>query len=359
MVSSQGTSVLQRVRKLATAQGARQQSDLQLLQHFIAERDEAAFAVLVRRHGGMVLEVARGVLRHQQDAEDVFQAAFLVLARKAHTIRKQKALSSWLHGVAYRLALKAKSRSDRRRVCEWDGFENRPTSQHREAPAADDLTLRELRLLVHEELYRLPEKYRAPLLLCYWEGKTQDEAADQLGISAGSFKKRLERARNLLGSRLVGRGLVPSAAFLAVLFSENGLRAAASTVLTQSTAQAAVAFAAGKAASAGVSAAAATLAKGAIRAMNLTKWTTSIALMVLVGGLGIGLSLATYQALGGQQADAPGKPCWSGPYKTSRGRPKQRPQTKRTRTVSSAPGASPRAASTGMKCPKNSRRLRA
>ena len=317
MVSSQGTSVLQRVRKLATAQGARQQSDLQLLQHFIAERDEAAFAVLVRRHGGMVLEVARGVLRHQQDAEDVFQAAFLVLARKAHTIRKQKALSSWLHGVAYRLALKAKSRSDRRRVCEWDGFENRPTShdgfenrptsQHREAPAADDLTLRELRLLVHEELYRLPEKYRAPLLLCYWEGKTQDEAADQLGISAGSFKKRLERARNLLGSWLVGRGLVPSAAFLAVLFSENGLRAAASTVLTQSTAQAAVAFAAGKAASAGVSAAAATLAKGAIRAMNLTKWTTSIALMVLVGGLGIGLSLATYQALGGQQADAPGK----------------------------------------------------
>jgi RNA polymerase sigma factor (sigma-70 family) len=300
MVNSQGTAVLQRVRNLATAQSARQQSDLQLLQQFIAERDEAAFAVLVRRHGGMVLEVARGVLRHQQDAEDVFQAAFLVLARKAHTIRKQQALSSWLHGVAYRLALKAKNRSDRRR------YRETPAADQIAASAADDLTLRELRVLVHEELSRLPEKYRAPLLLCYWEGKTQDEAANQLGVSAGSFKKCLERARNLLGSRLVGRGLVPSAAFFAVLFCENGLRAAASTSLTQSTARAAVAFAAGKAVSAGASAAAATLAKGAIRAMNFTKWATSIALMVLVGGLGIGLSLATYQALGGQQADTPG-----------------------------------------------------
>jgi RNA polymerase sigma factor (sigma-70 family) len=301
MVNSQGTAVLQRVRNLATAQGARQQSDLQLLQQFIAEHDEAAFAVLVRRHGGMVLEVARGVLRHQQDAEDVFQAAFLVLARKAHTIRKQQALSSWLHGVAYRLALKAKNRSDRRRDRET------PTADQIAASAADDLTLRELRVLVHEELYRLPEKYRAPLLLCYWEGKTQDEAANQLGVSPGSFKKCLERARNLLGSRLVGRGLVPSAAFLAVLFCENGLRAAASIALTQSTAQAAVAFAAGKAVSAGASAAAAALAKGAIRAMNLTKWATNIALMVLVGGLGVGLSLVTYEALGGQQPDTSAK----------------------------------------------------
>jgi RNA polymerase sigma factor (sigma-70 family) len=301
MVNPQGTAVLQRVRKLATAQGARQQSDLQVLQQFIAEHDESAFAVLVRRHGGMVLEVARGVLRHQQDAEDVFQAVFLVLARKAHTIRKHQALSSWLHGVAFRLALKVKSRSDRRRDREARAADRSAEN------SADDLTLRELRVLVHEELYRLPEKYRAPLLLCYWEGKTQDEAAGQLGISAGSFKKRMERARNLLGSRLVGRGLVPSAALLAVLFSENGLRAAASAALTQSIARAAVAFATGKAASAGASAVAATLAKGAIRAMNLSKWVTSIALMVLVGGLGIGLSLATYQALGGQQADEPGK----------------------------------------------------
>lgn len=298
MSQAQGAGILRQIRALATAQGSSLSTDLQLLQQFIAERDEAAFAVLVQRHGATVLGVCRGVLHHQQDAEDVFQAAFLVLARKAHTIRKQQSLGSWLHGVAYRLALKARTQAGRRRQRESAA----PASgSHQEL---DDISVRELRIIVHEELHRLPEKYRAPLLLCYWEGKTRDEAAEQTGVTADAFKKYLERARNLLKSRLVGRGLAPSAAFMAVLFSENGVKAAVSSVLTQSTARAAVAFAAGKGASAGASAAAVMLAEGAIQTMTITKWATMILMLIFTGALGTGLSVSAYHALQGQQLDA-------------------------------------------------------
>src|SRR5205823_1277455 len=151
---------------------------------------------------------------------------------------------------------------------------------------SDDLSVRELRGIVHEELHRLPEKFRTPLLLCYWEGKTQDESADQLGISVAAFKKRLERARNLLGNRLTRRGLAPSAGFFAALLSAQGVSAAISSSLTKSTAHVAVAFAAGHGTSAGVPATAAALAEGVIRAMNTMKWATTIALMLLVAGAG-------------------------------------------------------------------------
>src|SRR5262249_22930203 len=154
----------------------------QLLQQFLANRDETAFAALVQRHGALVLGVCRSVLHHQQDAEDVSQATFLVLARKALTIRKQQAVSSWLHGVAYRLALKAKAQVNRRRVQE------KQAAHQLSASTLDDLTWRELRAVLHEELQRLPEKYRAPLLLCYWEGRTRDEAAEQLGWAKGTLK---------------------------------------------------------------------------------------------------------------------------------------------------------------------------
>jgi RNA polymerase sigma factor (sigma-70 family) len=293
MTHIHGGILLRHIRKLVAAQCPNQQSDLQLLEQFIAERDEAAFAALVQRHGGMVLGVCRGVLRHQQDAEDVFQAAFLVLARKAGAIRKQQALSSWLHGVAYRLALKARRRQGR----------EQPLTEPCPAVPADELTVRELRVVVHEELHRLPEKYRTPLLLCYWEGKTRDESAERLGISANVFKKRLESARNLLGSRLTRRGLAPSAAFFAALLSADGVRAAIAHSLIQSTAQAAVAFAAGQGASVGVPAAAVALANGVIRTMNMTKWASVIALLLLIGSAGTGIGLLTYQNLQAQPPD--------------------------------------------------------
>ncbi len=269
---------------------------MQLLQQFIADRDEDAFATIVRRHGAMVLGVSRGVLRHRQDAEDVFQATFLVLARKAYTIRKHGSLSSWLHGVAYRLALKAKARVGRQR--------EQTNADPFSASTIDDLTMREGRAILHDEIHQLDEKYRASLLLCYWEGKTRDEAAEQLGMSSGAFKKCLERARNLLGSRLARRGLVPSATFFAMLFAENGVQAALPSVLITTTAQAAVAFVTGK--SAGVSVVAAAFAEGVMHTMNMTKWATTICAVILLAGLGTGFGLGAFHFLQGD-AGARGK----------------------------------------------------
>jgi RNA polymerase sigma factor (sigma-70 family) len=232
MEQTQGTVLLRQVRQFVAAHCPSMQPDQQLLQQFIAERDEAAFAVLVQRHGSMVLAVCRSALHHQQDAEDVGQATFLVLARKAHTIRRQQSLSSWLHGVAYRLASKARTKAERQRARE------KLVREQSSASALDDLSWRELRDILHEELQRLPDKYRAPLLLCYWEGKTRDEAAAQLGWSPGGFKKCLERARTLLRSRLLGRGLAPSAALVGMLVSDHGAKATVSRFFTQNTAQA-------------------------------------------------------------------------------------------------------------------------
>jgi RNA polymerase sigma factor (sigma-70 family) len=298
MAQTQGTIILRQIRQLVAAQCPSQQLDRQLLERFIADRDEASFAALVQRHGSMVLGVCRSVLHHQQDAEDVFQAAFLVLARKAHTIRQQQALGSWLHGVAYRLALKSKAQASRRRARE------KPAEDQFSATSADDLTWRELRVILHEELHRLPDKYRAPLLLCYWEGKTRDEAAEQLGLTGSALKKRLERGRNLLQSRLTRRGLAPSAALFGTLLLENGARAAVCSVLTNSTAKAAVVFAGGKGGSAAAPATAAvTLAEGAIRAMHTTKWAMTALAATFLAGLGLALGLVTQQVLQARQPD--------------------------------------------------------
>src|SRR5215470_14070830 len=204
MAETQGGVFLQQVRKLVAAQNAGRLSDRQLLEQFLARQDESAFTALVQRHGPAILSLCRSLLRHLQDAEDVFQATFLVLARKAGSIRKREPLGSWLYGVAHRLASKARARAARR------GGRELEAAAEAEAPAADDMTWRELRLVLHEELSRLPEKYRSPLLLCYWEGKTQEEAAAQLGWRKGTLKERVHRARDLLRGRLTRRGLTLS-----------------------------------------------------------------------------------------------------------------------------------------------------
>lgn len=289
MSQIEGAVIWRQIRTLAHAQCPSQRDDAELLQTFLADHDEAAFTALVQRHGAMVLAVCRGVLHDLHDAEDVFQAAFLVLARKAHTIRKYDSLASWLHGVSYRLALKAKARIKRQAQLDESALDT-------PAQSVDDLTFRELRAILHEELNRLPEKYRAPLLLCYWEGKTRDEAAEQLGVTSGAFKKCLERARGLLGSRLVGRGLIPSAAIFTAAFFDSSARAAASSALIKSTAHAAVAFASGHGAP-GVSATAVALAQGAIRIMTITKWASNIVAATLLLAVGAGLTWGGYSAL--------------------------------------------------------------
>jgi RNA polymerase sigma factor (sigma-70 family) len=176
-------------------------TDTQLLKRFARQKDEAAFAALVRRHGPMVLAVCRRVLHDAHDAEDAFQATFLVLVRKARFIARPELLANWLYGVAYRVAVKARANANRRSAHE------RRAGAMTSVGSAPERIGSELRAVLDAELSHLPEKYRAPLVLCYLEGKTNEQAARLLGWPTGSISGRLARARELLRERLVSRGL--------------------------------------------------------------------------------------------------------------------------------------------------------
>ncbi len=188
--------------------------DHQLLERFLTSHDEASFRVIISRHGPMVYRVCHRVLPDEQDTEDAFQAAFLVLVRRAGSIRKRKSLASWLHGVAYQVALRVRTSSQRRR------FRETRAGSRDEIVAGDDRSWREVRSILDEELSRLPERLRVPLVLCYLEGLTQDEAAEQLGQTKRTLRRYLERGRTLLGMRLTQRGLALSGAMMTTLISE-------------------------------------------------------------------------------------------------------------------------------------------
>src|SRR5262245_3480190 len=158
-------------------------SDAELVEKVIVARDQSAFEAILRRHGPMVYRVCWRVLRHSQDAEDAFQATFLVLARKVRTVRNHASLASWLHGVAHRVALKAKARAARRSWHEQEVAVGQTSD-------LDDLGWAEVRALLDEALAQLPEKWRLPLVLCYLEGRTQDEAARQLRWSKSTLRRR-------------------------------------------------------------------------------------------------------------------------------------------------------------------------
>jgi RNA polymerase sigma factor (sigma-70 family) len=202
-------NALRHVRQLITTEQATGLPDPELLGRFTAAQDEGAFAALVRRHGGLVLGVCRRVLGNHADAEDAFQATFLILSKKAAAIANHTSLPSWLYQVAYRTAVKAKSRHASRRA-----HEAQAGRSNRADPLAE-ITGRELLAVLDEELQRLSERLRAPLVLCYLEGKTRDEAARELGWSLGTLKRRLEQARLRLRQRLARRGLALPAALLA------------------------------------------------------------------------------------------------------------------------------------------------
>lgn len=178
-----------------------------------------AFRMLVSRHGPMVLGVCRHVLNQDHDAEDAYQAVFLVLARKAGSIRDRRVLSSWLYEVAYRIAIKARAEAVRRRSEERQVVD--PPMEPNAGEPIDTAAWNELRPVLHDEINRLPEKYRTPVILCYLEGKTNEEVSQVLNWPVGTVKGRLSRARGLLRSRLERRGLVLSAAFLAAMISKE------------------------------------------------------------------------------------------------------------------------------------------
>jgi RNA polymerase sigma factor (sigma-70 family) len=211
MADRQALLLMRRIHTLCEAGPASEPADPTLLARYLDGGDASALAALVRRHGPMVLRAARRVLANAHDADDVFQATFLVLARRATSIRSGESLASWLHGVAYRLALKVRAMAARRQAIERRARPRQP------ADPLGEMTARELLGLIDEELRRLPEKYRAAVLLCCLEGRTHGEAARQLGCPLGTLRSRLERGRELLGARLGRRGVSPAAPLLAGL----------------------------------------------------------------------------------------------------------------------------------------------
>ena len=226
-------------------------TDAQLLERFVADQDEAAFEVLVWRHAGLVWQAARRLLPRPEDAEDVFQATFLALARKAGAIRRPGALPGWLYRVAYRAALRA--RATARPSAHGDAVADVP------APAEEG-AWHDLRPVLDDEINRLPEKFRAPVVLCYLEGRTLEEAARQLGCPRGTVSSRLAGARDRLRGRLARRGLAPSVA-LPALLAPAGPGTAAPASLVRATAEAGVLVASGRAAGKAATPAAAALAE--------------------------------------------------------------------------------------------------
>jgi len=281
MAHAQLAGVLRHLRRLIGPGHAAVQSDGQLLQRFVAERDEAAFTELVQRHGPLVLGVCRRVLGDAHEADDVFQATFLVLTRKARALNQWGSLGNWLYTVAYRLALRARANVARRRAQERQ-VEDMPH------PAAQEEAWRELQPVLDTEVNRLPAKYRAPVVLCYLEGRTNEEAARELGWPAGTVKCRLARARQLLRRRLAGRGALLGSGLLAPALTEQA-SAAVSAVLLETTLRTATLFAAGEASAAGtISARAVFLAEGALRTMFVHKLQTVAALLLTLGLVGAG-----------------------------------------------------------------------
>lgn len=187
--------------------------DRELLARFFQSKEDRAFSTLVERHGPLVFGVCRRILNDANDAEDAFQATFLVLVRKGATLRDPERLSSWLYGVAYRTARKVKAKAALRTKSERQAGEM-PTKSD-----VNEMTYEELQAVLDEEISRLPEKYALPLVLCYLEGKTNAQAAAQLGWPEGSISRRLSRARELLRSRLARRGMAMSVALIAAVFA--------------------------------------------------------------------------------------------------------------------------------------------
>jgi RNA polymerase sigma factor (sigma-70 family) len=261
---------IRQLRRVALTQHGERLSDGELLRRFVHDRDEAAFEVLLRRHGSLVLGVCRRVLHDPHDAEDAFQATFLVLVRRAGAIRKPSSLASWLHGVAHRTACHARRAAARRRAKEAEAMPPRELLPDGSAELAE---------VLDRELAGLPQAYREALVLCDLEGKTRSQAAQVLGCAEGTVASRVARGRALLAERLARRGFAVSGGAVAVLLSEAASACVPSSVVA-ATIKAATLVAAGQAAA---SAQVAALVEGVLKAMLLNKLKVLAAVLLAVG----------------------------------------------------------------------------
>jgi RNA polymerase sigma factor (sigma-70 family) len=285
MATSSIGSVFQRLRyTLCLHEHAPQ--DALLLKQFIEHRDEAAFAALVRRHGSMVMGVCRRLLHDQHDAEDAFQATFLILVRKAASIAKRELVANWLYGVAHKTALKARAINMRRRAKEKQVAEM-PDLVVGECTVAGE----QLLALLDQELSRLPKKYRVPILLCDLEGKTRRQAAALLDCPEGSLSSRLARGRAMLAGRLTRHGVAVSAGALAAALAQQAASAGVPSGLLASTVKSSALLAAGEVAVSALPPKAATLMEEIMKVMLLSKLRVG-AYWLLLGLFAFGTGLA-------------------------------------------------------------------
>jgi len=296
MARSSFGAVVRHIHMLAGAAAARRLTDLHLLRRFADDQDEDAFAEIMRRHGPLVLSVCRRVLGHEQDAEDAFQAAFLVLARKAGSIRKGESVGSFLYGVAYRIAMKERGKLARRR--------QREQPVERQAPAGPlyEAAFHELQMLLDEGVNHLPEKYRIPFVLCCLEGKSKSEAALELGWKEGTVSSRLAHARKELQQFLARKGVNLAAALMAAGIADNAASACVPPLLTASALRAATLFASGSSAMM-ETAKAVQLADAVLRSMAALPWKTATTIL-MVASLAIGGAGMAYHAEPAEQAPA-------------------------------------------------------
>ena len=299
MAGGPSFSTLRDIQTLFDTGTATGLSDGQLLERFRSRRDaaaEAAFQVLVLRHGPMVLRVCRNVLHDPNDAQDAFQATFLILVRHCRSVRKRDSVGSWLYGVASRVAARARVEAARRRSVERRGGLRVVTAVDPREDA--DLDRAEFGPVVEEEVRRLPEKYRAAIVLCYWQGLTQEQAAVQLGIPLGTVRSRVARARDLLRRRLIRRGVMPvgceaaPALDAALAFSPLAIP----NNLLSSTIRAGALVATGRAVTDVTSASVAALVRGVMRSMIMMKLKTMTIYLLFIGTGVVGAILAAPQA---------------------------------------------------------------
>ncbi len=281
MLPGEMNDVVDRLRGMALQQDGAP-TDGQLLEAFVARGDGASFEALVHRHAAMVLGVCRRIVGNGHDADDAFQATFLVLVRKAGSIVPRELVGNWLYGVAYRTALKARSLAGRRRLLE------RPMIDMPQAQANSD-DRAELLHWLDRELERLPAKYRLPIILCDLECRTRRDAARQLGLPTGTLSGRLTTAHRLLAKRLARRGLAVTGATLGGALAAQATACVPNEIVSN-TIKAAVLFAAGSAAAAGlVPGKAAALAEGVLKTMLLSKLKLAAAMVASLVVIGAGV----------------------------------------------------------------------
>jgi RNA polymerase sigma factor (sigma-70 family) len=277
-------------------------TDEELLTRFLDGRDDAALAALIRRHGPMVWGVCCRLLRSHHDAEDAFQATFLVLVQKAATLPNREKIGNWLYGVAHQTAVRMRAVAAKR------GGRERQVTVMPDPTTAEPYAWNDLWPVLDEELSRLPDKYRVLIVLCDLEGVTRKEVARQLNLPEGTAASRLAAARAMLAKRLARRGIVVSSVLLGAVLCQKSAWASGSTTVITSTIKAATLVAAGQAAAGVISPTVVALKTGVTMAMFMTKIKTGMAVALVVGltlaGIGAGVGLSTNPVAVAQQPGA-------------------------------------------------------